>query len=87
MTSNTKPCKTIQATKELGQIIREIRKSKGLTIQTVSGLANTSPRFLSELERGKETAEIGKVLKVLRTLGLDIVIKDRSSQPVSGREK
>jgi len=87
MTSNTKPFKTIQTTKDLGQIIREIRKSKGLTIQAVSGLANTSPRFLSELERGKETAEIGKVLKVLRTLGLDIVIKDRSSQPVSGREK
>jgi len=87
MTSNTKPFKTIQTTKDLGQIIREIRKSKGLTIQAVSGLANTSPRFLSELERGKETAEIGKVLKVLRTLGLDIVIKDRSSRPVSGREK
>ena len=87
MISDTKSFKTIQATKELGQIIREIRKSKGLTIQAVSGLANTSPRFLSELERGKETAEIGKVLKVLRTLGLDIAIKDRSSQPVRGREK
>lgn len=32
---------------------------------TVSGLVNLSTRFLSEFERGKETAEIRKVLKAL----------------------
>ncbi len=37
------------------------------------------PRFLSEFERGKETAEIDKVLKVLRTLGLEVVIKPRGA--------
>ncbi len=29
------------------------------------------------VERGKETAEIGKVLKALRILGLEIVIQPR----------
>jgi transcriptional regulator with XRE-family HTH domain len=76
-------CKTA---KELGQLIRRYRKSKNLTIATVSGLANVSPRFLSELERGKETAEIGKILKTLQTLGLDIAIRSRASAPVSASD-
>jgi len=67
----------IQSVKELGNLIRSLRKQKQLTIETVSGLGNLSPRFLSELERGKETAEIGKALKVLRTLGLEVVVRPR----------
>ncbi len=31
-------------------------------------------RVLSEFELGKETAEIGKVLKALRTFGLEVII-------------
>jgi hypothetical protein len=38
-------------------------------------------RFLSEFERGKETAEIGKVLKALRTLGLEVIIQPRGGVP------
>ena len=34
-------------------------------------------RFLSELERGKPTLEINKVIKVLAMLGMDIHIEDR----------
>lgn len=62
---------------ELGRLTRAHRKSRGLTLETVSGLGNLSTRFLSEFERGKETAEIGKVLKALRTLGLDVIIQPR----------
>jgi len=81
MSNKTKSSASPRSTRELGQLIREYRKSKHLTIEAVSGLANVSSRFLSELERGKETAEIGKVLKVLQTLGLDIVINSRSAGP------
>ena len=86
MLTKTKSFKSLRSTKELGQAIREYRKSRHLTIATLSGLANVSPRFLSELERGKETAEIGKVLKVLQTLGLDIVLNSRTPTTVSGKE-
>lgn len=70
----------IQSVEDLGRLIRSLRKQKRLTIETVSGLGNLSPRFLSELERGKETAEIGKALKVLRTLGLEVVIRPRKTR-------
>lgn len=68
---------SIQTTEELGRLVRAHRKQRHLTLETVSGLGNLSTRFLSEFERGKETAEIGKVLKALRTLGLEVVIQPR----------
>jgi len=69
----------IQSAEDLGQLVRAHRKGKGLTLERVSGLGNLSTRFLSEFERGKETAEIGKILKALRTLGLDIIVQPRGA--------
>jgi len=67
----------IRTTGGLGRLVRAHRKERGLTLETVSGLANLSVRFLSEFERGKETAETGKVLKALRTLGLEVIVRPR----------
>jgi HTH-type transcriptional regulator / antitoxin HipB len=63
---------------ELGKVAREHRKYRKLTLEKISGLANVSTRFLSEFERGKETAEIGKIIQALRTMGLEIVIQPRT---------
>ncbi|MDQ2993929.1 MAG: transcriptional regulator [Pseudomonadota bacterium] len=68
----------IKTAGELGRIIRAFRKSQGLTLYTVAGLSHLSMRFLSELERGKETAEIGKALTAMNNLGLEIIIQPRS---------
>lgn len=77
MAKDDLPYGSIQTTEELGRLVRAHRKQRGLTLETVSGLGNLSTRFLSEFERGKETAEIGKVLKELRTLGLEVIIQPR----------
>ncbi len=68
----------VRSVEELGRLVRAHRKNRQLTLATVAGLGNLSPRFLSEFERGKETAEIGKILKALRTLGLAVIIQPRS---------
>ena len=57
----------------------------GWTLETLSGFANVSMRFLSELERGKETVEMGKALHALRLLGLEVVIVPRRQVPPSAR--
>lgn len=62
---------------DIGRIAREKRKSQQATIELLSNYANLSPRFISEFERGKETAEIGKVLQALHSLGLDLAIVPR----------
>lgn len=59
---------------KLGRFIRDTRKSLGVTQKNLALAAGTGPRFLIELEKGKETCEIGKTLKVLGTLGVKITL-------------
>ena len=58
----------------LGLAVRRARKTHGLTQAGLAGLAGTGPRFISELERGKASAELGKVLDVLAVLGLRLLV-------------
>lgn len=62
---------------QLGAVLRAFRKQHGFTLQRIAGLTNVSMRFLSELERGKETAEIGKAFMLINKLGLELSIYPR----------
>lgn len=73
------PYGKINSTQELGSVIRYRRKELKTTQTTAAGLSGVGLRFLSELERGKSTVELGKTLQVLRRLGLDIVVVPRTS--------
>lgn len=57
---------------EIGKFIRLTRQSQGLRQEQLAAAANVGPRFLIELEAGKETAQIGKVLDVMRALGIEL---------------
>ena len=59
---------------EIGLRIREIRKAQGVSQETLAGLAGTGQRYISELERGKATARLGEMLKVLNALGAGVYI-------------
>jgi transcriptional regulator with XRE-family HTH domain len=50
--------------------VRRRRKQLGHTQAEAAALCRVGVRFLSELERGKPTAEIGRALKVAQRLGL-----------------
>lgn len=67
----------IRSLDQLGEFVMTRRKAKKLTQQEFADLAGVGRRFVSELESGKPTAEIGKVLKVLNALGIDLIVKDR----------
>lgn len=58
----------------VGKRIRELRKEQRLTQVQLAGLANTGIRFVGELENGKETCHIGKMLRVLSALGVAMYI-------------
>jgi y4mF family transcriptional regulator len=63
---------------ELGALIRQVRKAQGITQEDLSALAGVGPRLIGEIERGKPTAEIGKVFQLLASLGLTISIQPRT---------
>ncbi len=64
----------IRDAKSLGEAIRKSRKEQGLTQVQLSAMANVSPRFIGELEKGKPTIELDKALKVAWLLGLNLSI-------------
>lgn len=65
--------------KSLGNVIRARRKELHYTQQDISDNTGYSISFLSDLENGKPTAEIGRAIDVVNLLGLDILIKERKS--------
>lgn len=71
------PYGKIRAVSELGAAIRAKRKAIGMRQKELASLAGVGPRFLLEIEHGKTSAEIGKVLQVLRRLGLELTIRPR----------
>ena len=60
-----------------GNKLRERRKELGYTQAYVSEVSGMSVSFLSDLENGKETVELGKALYLSNLLGLDMEMKER----------
>jgi HTH-type transcriptional regulator / antitoxin HipB len=67
----------IDNTKDLGAYVRERRRQLDLTQTELANRARVSRRWLSDLEAGKETVDIGLVLRTLRTLNVVV-----NAQPV-----
>ena len=61
-------------TQQIGRTIRDTRKKLGVTQKDLALTSGTGLRFVIDLERGKETCEIGKALRVLQTLGIKLTL-------------
>lgn len=59
---------------EIGELVRDTRKRLGVTQKDLALTAGTGLRFVVDLERGKETCELGKSLRVLQTLGITLTL-------------
>ena len=62
---------------DFGAAIRQLRKSLHYTQVYVAEATGLSVSFISDVERGKPTAELGKVLSLANLLGLDCEMKAR----------
>jgi HTH-type transcriptional regulator / antitoxin HipB len=56
--------------RDLGRYVRDRRRAAGLTQESLASKALVSRRWLSELESGKPTAEVGLIFRVAAALGL-----------------
>jgi HTH-type transcriptional regulator/antitoxin HipB len=59
---------------QIGHLIRDTRKRLGVTQKNLALTSGTGLRFVIDLERGKETCEVGKALTILHTLGIKITL-------------
>jgi len=68
--------------KSIGYRIKTVRKKQGFTQAEAAGYLNVGIRFLSELENGKSTVQLGKVLQVLEGLGYEILLLPYSKRKI-----
>ena len=66
---------------ELGAVARARREALHQGLRDAAPAAHVGTRFLSEFERGKPTAELGKVLDALHGIGLDLAVVPRGDKP------
>jgi HTH-type transcriptional regulator / antitoxin HipB len=59
---------------QIGALIKQTRKSLGVTQKDLALTSGTGLRFVIDLEKGKVTCEIGKALTVLQTLGIKLAL-------------
>jgi HTH-type transcriptional regulator/antitoxin HipB len=55
---------------DLGRAVRAARAARGLTQDDVADKAKVSRKFVIDVENGKDSLHLGKVLKVLTGVGL-----------------
>ena len=67
----------IYNSREFGEALRMRRKALGYTQGYIAEVTGFSVSFISDLERGKETAELGKALYLAGMLGMDCSLAER----------
>lgn len=68
--------KHVRSPADIGALVRRLRKEQNLRQDELAGVSGVGVRFIVDLEAGKPTAQIGKVLYVLQMLGCSIEILD-----------
>jgi y4mF family transcriptional regulator len=66
----------VKTIREIGEFVAATRKSQGATQLDLAQMAGVGRRFVVELEAGKESLHIGKVLRVLETLGVGLRLEE-----------
>lgn len=68
---------TISETSQFGELLKKRRKALHYTQNFLSEVSGLSVSFISDVENGKSTVELGKALYLTNLLGLDLNLKER----------
>ena len=65
---------------DIGQVLKTRRKELGMTQATVAEFCQCSQRLISEIERGRGSVGIDKVIRYANGLGVDFVMSIRGKR-------
>ena len=65
------------STEAIAQIVKDRRKELRMNQRELALVSGTGVRFISDLENGKQSCELGKALDVLSNLGLEVMISPK----------
>jgi HTH-type transcriptional regulator / antitoxin HipB len=69
----------IRDASDLGRALAAERKHRGLRQEDLAEEAGLHRSYLSDLERGRATAQTERLFRVLRRLDLEIVVRRRTT--------
>ena len=78
--NNKTPSVVVQSSADLGAIVRDRRKRLALNQLDLAGLANNGNRFIVDVENGKPTVQLQKVLDLVQLLGLEVVVRAKTAR-------
>jgi transcriptional regulator with XRE-family HTH domain len=78
----------IQSVSDIGRIVRASRKAQNVRLDDVAGSAQLSTVFVGDTERGKDSIQLGKVLRLMNELGIRMTVEiPDSTQPYLDKVK
>lgn len=69
----------VLAPADLGAVLREARAAAGWTQQELAEAAGVHRSYLSDLEQGRTSQQVHRLLRLLRTLKLDVTVSTRET--------
>lgn len=64
--------RAIRTAEDLGRLIRDQRKRQGLRQTDLAAIIGASHVFVGDVEKGKPSVQLGRVLHLLDELGLEL---------------
>lgn len=65
---------TVHTVADLGLALRATRKGSRVRLDDLAGIAGVSKQFVSDVERGKPTVQLGLALRLLQEMGLSLAV-------------
>lgn len=64
----------IQSSEDLGLVIRAVRKSTQVRQDDLAAMVGVSRQFTVDVEKGKPTVQLARVLRLLKELGIELSV-------------
>jgi transcriptional regulator with XRE-family HTH domain len=65
---------TIHSVADLGLVVRSVRRTSDVRLDDLAATAGVSKQFAADVEHGKPTVQLGRVLKLLSELGVLFIV-------------
>lgn len=74
------PPLVVRSAADVGKLVREQRHELSLRQIDLAGIGNTGNRLIVDIEKGKPTVQLQKVLDLLDLLGLELIVRQKTSR-------
>lgn len=65
----------VTSSQDLGHIVRAVRKEAGVRLDDLAAIVGVSKQFTSDVEHGKPTVQLGRALRLLAELGIELSVE------------